>query len=154
MKTNFHHIGIVVKNIDKAILNYCKALGIDKESIKKNIQEYITGSGELEEFVYSFIPMGNNTYIELVCPLTDGPTKRYLDKKGEGLFHLAIESTDIKQTISEFENAGFDLAGQTPTEQTLSVFFHPKTAHGVLLQLMKKDLLLPDGSPNLDVITS
>ncbi|MFW9778088.1 MAG: VOC family protein [Candidatus Heimdallarchaeota archaeon] len=154
MSTNFHHVGIVVHDIEIAMRNYCKALGIDKESIKINTQEYLTGKGELEEFIYSFIPLGNDCYIELVSPLTDGPTKRYLDKKGEGLFHLAFESTKIEQTISEFGDAGFDLAGQTPTEQTLSVFFHPKTAHGVLLQLMKKRLLHPDGSPNLEVITN
>ncbi|MFW9854566.1 MAG: VOC family protein [Candidatus Thorarchaeota archaeon] len=154
MSTNFHHVGIVVHDIDIAMRNYCKALGIDRQSIKINTQEYLTGNGELEEFLYSFLPLGNDCYIELVSPLTDGPTKRYLDKKGEGLFHLAFESSEIEQTIADFEKAGFALAGQTPTEQTLSVFFHPKTAHGVLLQLMKKGLLLPDGSPNLEVITN
>ena len=99
------------------------------------------------------IPLSNNCYIELVSPLTEGPTKRYLEKKGEGLFHLAFESVDILSSIDDFEKAGFLLSGRTPTEEVFSVFFHPKPAHGVLIQLLKKDILLPDGSPNLNLVS-
>ncbi|MFX0084394.1 MAG: VOC family protein [Candidatus Hodarchaeota archaeon] len=151
MKTNFHHIGIVVKDLKEAMSTYCHALDVDPESIKINRQNYITGKGEEEEFDYAFIPMGNNSYIELVTPLTEGPTKRYLEKKGEGLFHLALESIDIKYTIERFERAGIPQAGATPTEKIFSVFFHPKFSNGVLLQVMKKGILLPDGSPNLEI---
>ncbi|MFX0013917.1 MAG: VOC family protein [Promethearchaeota archaeon] len=152
MKTNFHHIGIVVNELDLAISKYCKAFGLKNHDIKIHRQFYVTGKGEVEEFDYAFIPLGNNCYIELVSPLTEGPTKRYLDKKGEGLFHLAFESDDIIQTIEDFEKAGFPIAGQTPTEEVLSVFFHPKSAHGVLIQLLKKNILLPDGSPNIEAL--
>ncbi len=153
MKTNFHHVGIVVHDLQAAITKYCTAFGLDYKTIKVHRQEYLTGKGEEEEFYYAFIPLGNNCYIELVSPLSEGPTKRYLEKKGEGLFHLAFETEDILTTIENFEKAGFPLAGRTPTEDVLSVFFHPKSAHGVLIQLMKKNLLLPDGSPNLEVVT-
>ncbi len=151
MKTNFHHIGIVVTDLKKAVLKYCQALEMNPETIKINRQSYITGKGEDEEIDYAFIPLGNNCFIELVTPLTDGPTKRYLEKKGEGLFHLALESTDIKYTIERFEKAGIPQAGMTPTEGIFSVFFHPKSANGVLMQVIKKGILLPDGSPNLEV---
>lgn len=151
METNFHHIGIVVSDLKDAISKYCNALGLDSNSIKIHRQGYSTEKGEGEEFNYAFLPLGNNCYIELVSPITEGPTKRYLEKKGEGLFHLAFESTDILRTIGKFEKAGFPLAGRTPSKQILSVFFHPKYTHGVLLQVIKKNVILPDGSPNLEV---
>ena len=125
MKTNFHHIGIVVTDPKKTVLKYCQALEMDPKSIKINRQSYISGRGEDEEIDYAFIPLGNNCYIELVTPLTDGPTRRYLEKKGEGLFHLALESTNIKYTIDRFERAGIPQAGMTPTEGIFSVFSIP-----------------------------
>ncbi|UCE13251.1 MAG: VOC family protein [Candidatus Heimdallarchaeota archaeon] len=153
MSINLHHIGIVVHNLKPAVSKYCKAFGLNVKSIKIHRQYYITGKGEEEEFDYAFLPLSNNCFIELVEPVTEGPTKRYLEKKGEGLFHIAFESEDIEQTISDYQKAGIPLAGKTPTEELLSVFFHPKSTHGVLIQLMKKDLLLPDGSPNFDVVS-
>ena len=83
---------------------------------------------------------GENNFIELVQPTADGPTSRYLEKHGEGLFHLAFESSDIAETIREFEDAGLTQAGKTPTEEDLSVFLHPKEAHGVLIQILKKGI--------------
>lgn len=154
MSTNFHHVGIVVENLTSAITKYSQALGLDSNNIIIHQTNYITGKGETEEFDYAFIPLGNNTFLELVSPLTEGPTKRYLEKKGEGLFHLALESENIQETIKNFDQAGMPLAGRTPTEKVLSVFLHPKSSHGVLIQLMKKNLLLPDGSPNLEVALS
>jgi methylmalonyl-CoA/ethylmalonyl-CoA epimerase len=149
LKTNFHHIGIVVRDLEAAISEYCKALGIDSNKIKILKQGYVSEKGEGEEYNYAFLPLGNNCYIELVSPTSEGPTKRYLEKKGEGLFHLAFESDDVQKTIENFEKAGFPLAGRTPSKQALSVFFHPKFTHGVLLQVIKKNIILPDGSPNL-----
>ncbi len=151
MSTNFHHVGIVVGDLKTAISNYCAALGLNSNKIKIHRQGYSTEKGEGEEFDYAFIPLGNNCYVELVSPISEGPTKRYLDKKGEGLFHLAFESDDVLTTIENFEKAGFPLAGRTPSKQVLSVFFHPKYTHGVLLQVIKKNVILPDGSPNLEV---
>ncbi|MFW9997137.1 MAG: VOC family protein [Candidatus Odinarchaeota archaeon] len=155
MRTSFHHTGIVVHDLKQVIEKYCIAFGLDGQTIKIHRQFYITGKGEEEEFDYAFIPLGNNTYLELVSPLSDGPTKRYLEKRGEGLFHLAFESDDILTTIEGFEKAGFVLAGRTPSpgDEDLSVFFHPKSTHGVLIQLLKKGVLLPDGSPNLDAVS-
>ncbi len=152
MNTNFHHVGIVVHDLKSAISKYSKAFGHNSNDIKINRQYYITGKDEEEEFDYAFIPLGNKCYIELVSPLTEGPTKRYLEKKGDGLFHIAFESDDVLSSIEAFEEAGFPLAGRTPSEEVLSVFFHPKSAHGVLIQLLKKNVLLVNGSPNLDVI--
>jgi len=125
MKTNFHHIGIVVEDLNEALLKYCQALEVDSTSIKTNRQSYITGKGE-EEFDYAFIPLGNNSYIELVTPLTDGPKKRYLEKKGEGFFHLALESTDIEYRTERFEKAGISHAEMTPMKEFFQFFSIPR----------------------------
>ena len=153
-KNRFHHIGIVVKNISNAIDNYAAALGIDKDKISVEVMSYVTGKGEAEEFKYAFLPLAEreNNFIELVEPITPGPTARYLEKHGEGLFHLAFESSNILETIKDFEKAGIPLAGTTPTKETLSVFFHPKLAHGVLIQVIKKGVFDSTGSISEETI--
>lgn len=141
-KNRFHHVGIVVKNISEAIDKYAAALGVNKDKVVVEVMSYMTGKGEMEEFKYAFLPLaeGENNFIELVEPITPGPTARYLEKHGEGLFHLAFESSNILETIREFEKAGIPQAGVTPTEEVLSVFFHPKYTHGVLIQVIKKGI--------------
>ena len=150
----FHHVGIVVKNISEAIDKYASALGIDKDNIVIEVMSYMTGNAEMEEFKFAFLPLaeGENNFIELVEPTTPGPTARYLNKHGEGLFHLAIESSNILETIKEFENAGIPLAGTTPTKEVLSVFFHPKYAHGVLIQVLKKGVFDSTGKISGEII--
>ena len=107
-KIRFHHVGIVVRNIFDAIDKYAAALGIDKDNVVTEEMSYMTGKGEIEEFKYAFLPLaeGENNFIELVEPVTPGPTARYLNKHGEGLFHVAFESSDILETIEKIENAG------------------------------------------------
>lgn len=146
-KIRFHHVGIVVNDIHEAIDKYATALCIDKEKITVSEMNYMTGKREIEEFKYAFLPLaeGENNFIELVQPTTLGPTSRYLEKHGEGLFHLALEASHIKETIKEFEKAGIPQAGATPTEDILSVFFHPKKAHGVLIQVLKKGVFDSSG---------
>ena len=153
-KVRFHHVGIVVKNISEAISKYTAALGIDKRNIVVEEMSYMTGKGEIEEFKYAFLPLAEdeNNFIELVEPTTPGPTARYLQKHGEGLFHLALESTDITETIKKFEEAGIPQAGITPTEEVLSVFLHPKPANGVLIQLLKKGVFNNQGRISSEVL--
>ncbi len=136
----FHHIGILVRSISEAITKYATALGADGGDVLVETMSYMTGKGETEEFKYAFLPLaeGENNFIEFVEPITPGPTARYLEKHGEGLFHLAFESSTIRETIERFEEAGIPQAGQTPTQEVLSVFLHPKSANGVLIQLLKK----------------
>ncbi len=153
-KIRFHHVGIVVKDISEAMEKYSNAFGLEKETIVVTEMSYMTGRGEIEEFKYAFLPLaeGENNFIELVQPTTEGPTSRYLEKHGEGLFHLAFESSEIAETIKEFEDAGITQAGKTPTEEVLSVFFHPKEAHGVLIQILKKGIFDASGRISREVI--
>lgn len=153
-KNRFHHVGIVVKNISEAIDKYAAALGVDKDKVVVEVMSYMTGKGEMEEFKYAFLPLagGENNFIELVEPITPGPTARYLEKHGEGLFHLAFESSNILETIKDFEEAGIPVAGTTPTKEVLSVFLHPKFAHGVLIQVVKKGVFDSSGRISGEVV--
>jgi len=153
-KVRFHHVGIVVKNISEALDKYTAALGIDGEKVTVEDMSYVTGKGELEEFKYAFLPLaeGENNFIELVQPITAGPTARYLEKHGEGLFHLAFEASEITRTIKEFGEAGIPQAGATPSEDVLSVFLHPKCANGVLIQLLKMGVFDNHGKISAEVI--
>jgi methylmalonyl-CoA/ethylmalonyl-CoA epimerase len=150
----FHHIGILVKTISKAIDKYAAALGIDKDKVVVEVMSYMTEKGEMEEFKYAFLPLakGEKNFIEVVEPITPGPTARYLEKHGEGLFHLAFESSNILQTIRDFKKAGIPVAGNTPTKEVLSVFLHPKFAHGVLIQVLKKGVFDSSGRISGEVI--
>ena len=153
-RVRFHHVGVVVKDISEAIRKYADALGIDREKIAVEDMSYMTGKGEMEEFKYAFLPLakGENNFIELVQPITAGPTARYLEKHGEGLFHLAFESLQIIETIKQFEEAGIPQAGATPTVDVLSVFLHPKYANGVLIQLLKKGVFDSSGRISAEVV--
>ena len=153
-RIRFHHVGIAVKSISEAIDKYTTALGITKEKIVIEEMSYMTGKGETEEFKYAFLPLAEdeNNFIELVEPTTPGPTARYLQKHGEGLFHLALESTSITETIRKFETAGIPQAGATPTQEVLSVFLHPKYANGVLIQLLKKGVFDKTGRVSGEIL--
>jgi len=153
-KNRFHHVGIVVKDISKAIDKYAAALGVDKDTVVVEVMSYMTGNGEMEEFKYAFLPLAEreNNFLELVEPITSGPTARYLEKHGEGLFHLAFESSNILESIGDFEKAGIPVAGATPTKEILSVFLHPKFAHGVLIQIVKKGVFDSSGRISGEVI--
>jgi catechol 2,3-dioxygenase-like lactoylglutathione lyase family enzyme len=153
-KIRFHHVGIVVKSIHVAIEKFAGALGVDRNAIAIEEMSYMTGKGEVETFKYAFLPLadGENNFIELVEPITPGPTARYLEKHGEGLFHLAFESSDIQKTIENFEKNEISLAGATPTKEVLSVFFHPKSAHGVLIQVIRQGIFDNAGRVSQEVI--
>jgi methylmalonyl-CoA epimerase len=152
--TRFHHVGIVVKNISEATEKYATIFGLDKTKIEVTEMSYMTGSGETEEFKYVFIPLaeGENNFLELVQPITPGPTSRYLEKHGEGLFHLAFETSEIEKTTEQFRRAGVSQAGATPTKDVLSVFFHPKQANGVLIQVLKKGIFNSSGKISASIV--
>lgn len=139
MTTRFHHVGIVVKDIDAALARYGAAFGVDASKVKVDVGSYETAQGDGEQFKFAFFPLGHDNYIEFVQPITPGPTATLLAKHGEGMFHLAFASDDVSATGDSIQRAGIPLVGANPDasgEQT-SVFFHPKHANGVLLQVVK-----------------
>lgn len=123
------HIGIAVNSLAEAIPIYEALLG--SPCYKK---ETVT----IEQVETAFFQKGE-TKIELLESLTDtGVIARFIEKKGEGLHHIAFEVEDIRAEMQRLKNEGFTLLSEEPktgADQKLICFVHPKSAHGVLVEL-------------------
>ncbi|HJW17446.1 MAG TPA: VOC family protein, partial [Flavisolibacter sp.] len=94
-----------------------------------------------EKVITAFFRQGD-TKIELLESETeDGVIKKFIDKKGEGIHHIAFEVTDIYQEMERLQKAGFTLLNETPkrgADNKLVCFLHPKSANGVLIELCQE----------------
>ncbi|MCP9751690.1 methylmalonyl-CoA epimerase [Ferruginibacter sp. HRS2-29] len=123
------HIGIAVKDFANAVPLFEKLL---------NSQCYKTEMVESEQVNTAFFAQGE-TKIELVQSLTeDGVIARYIEKKGEGIHHIAFEVEDIHAEMARLQQEGFILLNETPkkgADNKLVCFLHPKSTNGVLVEL-------------------
>lgn len=123
------HIGIAVKDFANAVPLFEKLL---------NSQCYKTEVVESEQVNTAFFAQGD-TKIELVQSLTnDGVIARYIEKKGEGIHHIAFEVEDIYAEMARLQQEGFVLLNETPkkgADNKLVCFLHPKSSNGVLVEL-------------------
>jgi len=89
----------------------------------------------------SFFKIGNSK-IELLEALDEGgPVAKFLEKKGEGVHHIAFEVDDIVNEITRLEKEGFEVLNKTPkrgADNKLIAFLHPKTTNGVLIELCQE----------------
>ena len=123
-----HHIGIAVKNMEEGIRFYRETLGL---SLSK--REVLKDRG----IVIAFFPLGD-TQLELIAPLDEtSPFNKSIDKRGEGLHHLCFEVEKIEEKLLDLKEKGLEVAeGIRPGSEGGKVcFFHPKSAHGVLIEL-------------------
>lgn len=128
------HIGIAVKDFTNAIPLFEKLL---------NSQCYKTEIVEREQVNTAFFRQGD-TKIELVQSLSDdGVIARFIEKKGEGIHHIAFEVDDIFTEIARLKAEGFVFLNESPkdgADNKLVCFLHPKNTNSVLIELcMKKD---------------
>ncbi|MDB5144460.1 MAG: mce [Mucilaginibacter sp.] len=123
------HIGIAVKNISSAVKLYEKLLNTTMYKIED------VGS---EGVKTAFLQTGPNK-IELLEPTSaDSPISKFIEKRGEGIHHIAFDVEDIKAEMKRLKNEGFVLLNETPKEgadNKLVCFIHPKSANGVLIEL-------------------
>ena len=122
------HIAIAVNDVEASAKVYQKALGIDKIEFE---------TVESEGVKVAIIPMENGR-IELIQPTNDdGPIKKFLDKKGPGLHHLALETDNIEGEVERMEGCGIQFLGKIRpgSAGTKVTFIHPKSLHGVLTEL-------------------
>jgi methylmalonyl-CoA/ethylmalonyl-CoA epimerase len=126
------HIGIAVQSLSSSIPLFESLLNTECYK-KENVAS--------EKVITAFFRQGD-TKIELLESETeDGVIKKFIDKKGEGIHHIAFEVTDIYQEMERLEKAGFILLNQTPkrgADNKLVCFIHPKTANGVLIELCQE----------------
>lgn len=129
MGTKIAHIGIAVKSIEKALPFYRDVLGLPVSAVVDTPAEGIK---------IAFINIGESN-LELMEPLeAESAVGKFLEKRGEGIHHLAIKVDDIREALRKATQAGFQLIDAQPRTGaggTLVAFVHPKSANGVLLEL-------------------
>ena len=126
------HIGIAVKDLE--ISNKVFAALFGKAHYKIEIVES-------EGVITSFFESGPNK-IELLQALNEeSPIARFIEKKGEGIHHIAFSVDDIEKELQRLKNEGFELIHKTPkkgADNKLIAFVHPKSTNGVLIELCQE----------------
>jgi len=122
------HIAIAVNDVEASAKVYQKALGIDEIEFE---------TVESEGVKVAIITMENGR-IELMQPTKDdSPIKKFLDKKGPGLHHMALETDNIEGEVERMEGCGVQFLGKVRpgSAGTKVTFIHPKSLEGVLTEL-------------------
>ena len=132
MQRGINHIGIAVKSISEALPVYKDVFGMVYEG------EEIVPSQKVK---VAFLLAGN-TRIELLEPIDEtSAIAKFIETKGEGIHHLALEVTSIKDRIAELKEKGIQLIDEEPrpgAHHTEVAFIHPKSVHRVLVELCEK----------------
>ncbi len=126
------HIGIAVKSLEEANARYEQLLGK---------APYKTESVESEGVNTSFFELGESKLELLEGTNADSPIQKFIEKKGEGMHHIAFEVADIHAEIERLVGNGFQLIGDGPkdgADNKLVCFFHPKSTGGLLIELCQE----------------
>ena len=125
------HIGIAVRNIEEALRVYRDALGLPLTRVQEVPEQKVR---------IAFLPVGD-CELELVEPTaTDSSVARFLEKRGEGLHHICFEVEDIEAALQELTARGLRPIDKKPRQGAIGLvaFLHPKSAHGVLIEIVEK----------------
>lgn len=126
------HIGIAVESIAEGRRLY-EALGLAVEG-----EEEVSAQGVR----VAFLPVGDGR-LELLEPMTpDSPIARHLEKRGPGLHHICLRVEDIRRSMADLRERGFELLSEEPqpgAHGCLVAFVHPRSTGGVLLELSQAD---------------
>jgi methylmalonyl-CoA epimerase len=123
------HIGIAVKDADAALKLYRDILGLEPSSIE-------TVASQKVRTVH--IPIGDSSIELLESTSPDGVVAKFIEKRGEGIHHIAVEVDNIEAALAEMKTQGFQLIDETPRMGAGNMriaFIHPRSTNGVLLEL-------------------
>jgi len=132
MMNKIEHIGIAVKDLESSNLLFEKLFGVP---------HYKTETVESEGVKTSFFKTGTNKIELLEATNTDSPIARFIEKKGEGIHHIAFDVDDIELEIKRLKNEGFRVINESPkkgADNKLVAFLHPKSTNGVLIELCQE----------------
>jgi len=127
--THIEHIGIAVKNLDEAIIFYEKVLGLKCYSIEEVKDQKVKTA---------FFNIGQTKIELLESTDPEGPIGKFIEKKGEGIHHIAYAVESVNEALLEVEKAGvqlIDKQGRKGAEGLNIGFLHPKSTLGVLTEL-------------------
>ncbi|POY34876.1 methylmalonyl-CoA epimerase [Solitalea longa] len=123
------HIGIAVKDLNSSSKLIEQLLG--KPSYK-------TETVESEKVTTEFFEIGESKIELLLAESEDSPIAKFIEKRGEGIHHIAFEVEDIEKEIERLKNEGFQFISDKPkqgADNKMICFLHPKTSNGVLVEL-------------------
>ncbi|MFH1157191.1 MAG: methylmalonyl-CoA epimerase [Pseudomonadota bacterium] len=127
------HLGIAVNSIDDGKNFWTDVLGLDfagKETV------------ETQKVTTAFFPVGESEVELLESTSPDGPVAKYIEKKGEGIQHIAFRVENIEEALQELKDKGVRLIDEKPrigAGGAKIAFLHPKATAGVLVELCQRD---------------
>ncbi|TXD82677.1 methylmalonyl-CoA epimerase [Subsaximicrobium wynnwilliamsii] len=130
--TKIEHIGIAVKDIEASNELFAALFG------KKH---YKTEAVESEQVTTSFFEAGPNKVELLQATSAESPIAKFIEKKGEGIHHIAFAVDDIEAEIKRLTAEGFKMIHEIPkkgADNKLIAFLHPKSSNGVLIELCQE----------------
>jgi methylmalonyl-CoA/ethylmalonyl-CoA epimerase len=126
--THIEHIGIAVKNLEESIKYYEDVLGLKCYSIEEVAEQKVKTA---------FFKVGQTKIELLESTSPDGPIGKYIEKKGEGIHHLAFHVNKLQDALDEAKEKGIRLIDEKPrggAEGLDIAFLHPKSTNGVLTE--------------------
>ncbi len=129
---NLEHIGIAVKNLDESKKLFEKLL---------NSAPYKVETVASEQVTTSFFKIGASKVELLEATSPESPIAKFIEKKGEGIHHLAFAVSDIKSEMARLKAEGFVLLNDVPkkgADNKWVCFLHPKSTNGVLIELCQE----------------
>ncbi len=126
------HIGIAVKNLSETIEFYEKSLGLKCYGIEEVADQKVRTA---------FFKVGETKIELLETTEPEGPIGKFIEKKGEGFHHIAFAVEDVAGALGELKENGMQLIDEAPrdgAEGLQIAFLHPKSAHGLLIELCRE----------------
>ena len=126
------HLGIAVNSIDNGKNFWTDVMGLKFEGSETVEEQSVTTA---------FFPVGESEVELLESTAPDGPIARYLEKKGEGIQHVAFRVENIQAALSELKEKGIRLIDEKPrigAGGARIAFLHPKSINGVLVELCER----------------
>lgn len=127
------HIGVAVKSLDETLKFYQETLGIELEG---------TEVVEEQKVKVAFLPVGDTEIELLESTEPEGPIAKYIEKKGQGMQHIALRVENIEEAIAELKEKGVRMIDEKPrygAGGAKIAFCHPKSTNGVLLELSERE---------------
>ena len=125
------HLGIAVKDLEAANKTYAALLGVEN---------YKTETVESEGVDTSFFRVGESKIELLAATNENSPIAKFIEKRCEGIHHIAFEVEDIKAEMARLKGEGFVLLNEEPkkgADNKIVAFLHPKSSNGVLVELVQ-----------------
>jgi methylmalonyl-CoA/ethylmalonyl-CoA epimerase len=127
------HLGIAVNSIEEAKKLFHDILGLKFEGTE-TVQE--------QKVTTAFFPVGDSEVELLESTAPDGPIAKYLEKRGEGIQHIAFRVDNLEEALAELKARGIRLIDEKPRKGAGGAkiaFLHPKSTHGVLIELSERE---------------